>query len=922
MNTNYTRVDISRTISQNRQTLCSSSGASTSSSRQKGAGLRSKMANTRATAVSAFSPPDSRWMVLFFLPGGRAMTATPAVSLSSPTSSRYACPPPNRRGNLSRRPVLMRWKVSWKRVRVSLSMRRMASSSVASAEVRSANWLSRYSWRCVCSLSSSMAARLTWPSRSISARASSRDCSQAGTLAAASRLASTSGSWQRVCANCSARAARRTCVSCAARRAASMASRAALTRRSAPRPGQPSLRRAASASSSAPRAPASSASAVRRSASVSCRSAWAFTIGSSPEASSCSSSARRRVSCSRCSLMRPRPTAIELSAERRDSTRTCSSRAAACAACASARAAPRAARRCSRSLSSARWRCSSSPASACARASSAAARARASSVTARSCVTAPASCRSRSPRRLDSSACARPASSSPMRPACFCCAPCSAACACSRRSSACASCARAAVSSLSAWASCASAAVTAARSPEIGAEAGFTGPSPAPLDLGGGREPRPRRQSGAAQPLPRLSGMVGERRRLQGLEGSEPGARLLARRACLLQVLLGGQLGGALRLQMRLRRRERRGELLGCSARLLFLQRQARELLAAVLCAQSLLLGGQALGLRAQLPLLIFQLLDARPLHLRCLIRLAHRPDVRLPALLPVLQRLLARLEGRARALLGVLGGLERGREVRDLRAQRLELALIALEVRAQITERGTGLGEIGALALAQFAGVLDRLLEARDLGADLVVAALHRRQPLAVYGVRRALLLDRAFRGALLGECALHGELALAHRRIVYLRAAVQIAQAQRQQLRGQTPLLLLQRLVTPRARRLALQVANLLFHLIAHVLQPLEILAGLGDARLGLLAPFLVARDTGRLLDEGAHVLAPGVDDARDHALLDDGVAARAKPRAEEQVGDVLAPATHAIDEVRRGVVTRHLALERDLAVAGEIG
>src|SRR6184192_100438 len=56
----------------------------------------------------------------------------------------------------------------------------------------------------------------------------------------------------------------------------------------------------------------------------------------------------------------------------------------------------------------------------------------------------------------------------------------------------------------------------------------------------------------AAQPLPRLSGMVGERRRLQGLEGSEPGARLLARRACLLQVLLGGQLGGALRLQAHL----------------------------------------------------------------------------------------------------------------------------------------------------------------------------------------------------------------------------------------------------------------------------------------------------------------------------------------------------------------------------------
>ena len=43
--------------------LASSSGASTSSSRQKGAGLSWKMANTSAMAVSAFSPPESKWMV-------------------------------------------------------------------------------------------------------------------------------------------------------------------------------------------------------------------------------------------------------------------------------------------------------------------------------------------------------------------------------------------------------------------------------------------------------------------------------------------------------------------------------------------------------------------------------------------------------------------------------------------------------------------------------------------------------------------------------------------------------------------------------------------------------------------------------------------------------------------------------------------
>src|SRR5690625_6894179 len=35
---------------------------STSSNIQNGAGLRRKIENTKAIAVSAFSPPDSRWM--------------------------------------------------------------------------------------------------------------------------------------------------------------------------------------------------------------------------------------------------------------------------------------------------------------------------------------------------------------------------------------------------------------------------------------------------------------------------------------------------------------------------------------------------------------------------------------------------------------------------------------------------------------------------------------------------------------------------------------------------------------------------------------------------------------------------------------------------------------------------------------------
>ncbi len=107
------------------------------------------------------------------------MIATPDSSTSSPTSSRYAWPPPNSRGNLSRRPVLTRSNVSWNRVLVSRSILRIASSSVVSASVRSANWRSRYSLRSVCSANSSIAARLTCPRRSIFSVVSARRCSQA-----------------------------------------------------------------------------------------------------------------------------------------------------------------------------------------------------------------------------------------------------------------------------------------------------------------------------------------------------------------------------------------------------------------------------------------------------------------------------------------------------------------------------------------------------------------------------------------------------------------------------------------------------------------------------------------------------------------------------------------------------------------------
>gem|GEM_PF-6010366 len=94
MKRNCVCADMRLTISQKRSVLLSSSGASTSSSMQNGAGLSWNIENTRAIAVSAFSPPESRWMVLFFLPGGCAMTWMPESRISSPVRISLASPPP------------------------------------------------------------------------------------------------------------------------------------------------------------------------------------------------------------------------------------------------------------------------------------------------------------------------------------------------------------------------------------------------------------------------------------------------------------------------------------------------------------------------------------------------------------------------------------------------------------------------------------------------------------------------------------------------------------------------------------------------------------------------------------------------------------------------------------------------------------
>ena len=181
-----------------------------------------------------------------------------------------------------------------------------------------------------------------------------------------------------------------------------------------------------------------------------------------------------------------------------------------------------------------------------------------------------------------------------------------------------------------------------------------------------------------------------------------------------------------------------------------------------------------------------------------------------------------------------------------------------------------------------------------------------------------RAVSIDD-FDRAQLGDQRLHRRVALAQDAFLRLRVLLDDRRRSASSSAVELALFLLQRLVAARRRGLALQVAQLLLDFLAHVVQALEVFLGVRDAILGLAAALLVLGDAGRLFDEAAQLFGPRLDDARDHALLDDRVAARAEAGAEEQLRDVLAAAARAVQEVGRRAVARHDALQRDLGVAG---
>src|SRR5213075_1384549 len=73
----------------------------------------------------------------------------------------------------------------------------------------------------------------------------------------------------------------------------------------------------------------------------------------------------------------------------------------------------------------------------------------------------------------------------------------------------------------------------------------------------------------------------------------------------------------------------------------------------------------------------------------------------------------------------------------------------------------------------------------------------------------------------------------------------------------------------------------------------------------------------DAGGLFQKDSQFLGLGLDHARDHSLLDDGVGAGPESGAQEEIVDIAPPYRNVIDVVRRVDVAGQDALDRELRV-----
>ena len=226
--------------------------------------------------------------------------------------------------------------------------------------------------------------------------------------------------------------------------------------------------------------------------------------------------------------------------------------------------------------------------------------------------------------------------------------------------------------------------------------------------------------------------------------------------------------------------------------------------------------------------------------------------------------------------------------------------------------------GQLVADALAVFTHVLELLLHARKFRVRFIQAAVCR-----MHGVAGGVMAVAQFFDAALGFAhargfgfQLYAQL-LDFTRMTFARARRLAFFLQPQQVLRQVQLLL-QAVVLARHFRLLAQMLELLVEFEADVLHAQQVFACIAQSQLGFTPAFAVFRNTRRLFEEDAQFFGFRFNDARNHALLDDGVGARAQTGAEENIGDIAPPHVQIVDVIRRLAVALKHTLDRNFAVA----
>ena len=185
---------------------------------------------------------------------------------------------------------------------------------------------------------------------------------------------------------------------------------------------------------------------------------------------------------------------------------------------------------------------------------------------------------------------------------------------------------------------------------------------------------------------------------------------------------------------------------------------------------------------------------------------------------------------------------------------------------------------------------------------------------------MRRPRLLEIGLEASLIGKRGLELRPLILHESGAPARLLVVRPPLEREVFRLERPLCRLELTVLLGLRGLALKVCEPARELLAQIVQPIEVLDRVAHPVLGLAAAFLVLRDSRRFFQKVAKVIGLRLDDSRDHALLDDRIAAGSETGPVEHVHDVAAPAPRPVQPVGRLAVARELPAHRNLVVCGE--